>query len=127
MLEKSPCKIHVSTLRAIFLLEADLNSLHKIILNQNIILALEQCNLIPTEIVGGRKGQATIHNAINTKLTSDISNKVKALSVVISTNDANYCDIVAHPFASLTAQCFGVHVCHVLVLLKAVQSMSILQ
>ena len=55
MLKKAPGKILVSKLRAILLLEADFDALHKIIFNCRILLALEKENLIPKEITGGRR------------------------------------------------------------------------
>ena len=124
MLQKYPCKILVSKLRAILLLEADFNALHKIIFNQRILPALEQHNFIPMEIVSGRKDQATIHVAINKKLISDIFNQVKTPSAVIITDANNCCHRVSHPFASLTAQHFGVNVDYIMVLLKSIQHVT---
>ena len=95
MLEKSRCKILVSKLRAILLLETELNALHKIIFNQRILIALEQHTLIPIEIVGRRKILDAIHIEINKKLKADISNQFKTLSVVISTDNTNFYDRVA--------------------------------
>ena len=123
MLEKSPCKILVSKMRAIILFEAYFNDLYKIIFNQRILLALEKYNLIPMEIVDGRKSPDVIHVAINKKLISDISDQVKILSLVTSANATNFYDIVAHSFASLTAQHFGVKICYIIVLLQEIQSM----
>ena len=125
MFDKNPFKRDVSKLRAILLLEDDLNSLYKIMFNRRILLALEKNKLIPMEIVGGHNGQYVIHVAINKKLLADISNQVKALSTVISADDTNYYDRVAHHFASLTTQNFCVHIDYVLVLLKAIQFMHL--
>ena len=74
MLEKSPGKILVSKLRAILLLEADFNALHKIIFNGRILPTLESKSLIPSEIMGGRKSQSSLYIALNKKLIADISN-----------------------------------------------------
>ena len=104
MLEKSPCKMLFSKLIAILLLEADLNVLHKISFNRHILLALEKHDLIPMEIVVGSKIQDAIRVVINKKLIADFSNKVKAPSDVVSSDDIKYHDIVAHHFANLAAQ-----------------------
>ena len=78
MLCKSPCKTHISKLRAVFLLEADFNDLYKIMFNHRILPCLEQHNIIPIEIVDGRKCQDVIHVVVNKKLIEDIYNQVKA-------------------------------------------------
>ena len=116
ILDKSSCKIMISTFRAILLLETDFNTLHKIVFNQRILKALEKHNLIPMEVVGGRKSQAEVHVAMNKKLMVDISNQVKTMSVVISANATKYYDRVAHTFASLMAQHFGVNIDYVMAL-----------
>ena len=53
MLEKSPGSINVQKLRAILLLEADFNAIHKIIFNRRVMPRLEVHNDIPCEITGG--------------------------------------------------------------------------
>lgn len=118
MLDKSPCRTDVSILIAILTIEADLNSLHKIMFNQRILPALEKHNLILMDIVGGSKSETTIHTVINKKLIVDISNKNKDPSAVISADATKYYDKVAHPFTSLTVQHFGVHIDFILVLLS---------
>ena len=103
MPKKAPGKILVSKLRAILLLEAGFNALYKIIFNCRILPALEREDLIPSEIMGGRRSQSTLHVALNKKLIADIDNQVKSSSIVISADATNYYNRVAHPFASLTA------------------------
>ena len=74
MLEKEKGNINVEKLRAILLLEADLNGLNKIIYNSRVILALEKRDNIPFKVIGGRRGQLLIHVALNKKLISNCSN-----------------------------------------------------
>ena len=74
ILEKSTGNIQVSKLRAILLLEADFNALNKIVFNNRTISNLEASNSIPYEVIGGRRGQSSIHVALNKKLVCDISN-----------------------------------------------------
>ena len=90
-----------STIRSI-------NALNKIIFNRRILPALEKDNLIPLEILGSRRSQSIIYIALNKKLIADIANQVKSPLIVISVDATNYYDRVAHPFASLTIQYFGV-------------------
>ena len=74
MLEKKPNNISISKLRAILLLEVDLNTVNKIIFNIRLILILKSNNLILKELISGLQGQSIIHIAINKKLLSDIVN-----------------------------------------------------
>ena len=75
MLEKSAGNVQVSKLRAILLLEADFNVLNKIVFNNRILPLLEANGSIPYEIIGGRRGQSSLHVALNKKLVCDISNQ----------------------------------------------------
>jgi len=47
--------INVQKLRAILLLEADFNTVHKITFNRRIMPRLEEDNIIPKEIIGSRR------------------------------------------------------------------------
>ena len=89
ILEKFLGKILVEKLRAMLLLEADFNALHKIIFNGRILPTLERNNIIPSEIIGGGKSQSAPHVALNKKLIADISNEIKSLSIVTSANATN--------------------------------------
>jgi hypothetical protein len=77
MLEKSAGNVQVSKLRAILLLEADFNALNKIVFNNRTLPSLEANGSIPYEIIGGRRGQSSLHVALNKKLVYDISNQQK--------------------------------------------------
>ena len=63
--------------------------------------------------------------ALNKKLITDIANQAKSLSIVVSADATDCYDRVAYPFTSLTAQHFGVQINYILVLLKAIQNMTI--
>ena len=54
MLEKAPGKINVDKLRAILLLEANFNTLYKIVFNLWLILELKENNSVLKEIIGDR-------------------------------------------------------------------------
>ena len=60
MLEKSLGIINITKLRAILLLEADFNTIHKIIFNIRILLSLEYNKLIIDKIIGSRHGESAI-------------------------------------------------------------------
>ena len=55
MLEKSPGNYTVEKLRALLLLEADFNGLHKINFNGRLMPSLEASSAIPQEIIGERR------------------------------------------------------------------------
>ena len=55
MLEKSPGNLIVEKLRALLLLKADFNGLHKINFNGRLMPCLEDTSSIPQEIIGGRR------------------------------------------------------------------------
>ena len=74
ILEKFPEIINVAKLRAILLLKANFNAIHKIIFNTRILLSLEFNKLISNKIIGSRYGQSVIQVVINKKVISDIAN-----------------------------------------------------
>ena len=124
MLEKVSGHINMQKLRAILLLEADFNALHKIIFNNRLMPKIEADNVIPMEVIGGRRSQAATHLALNKKLIADIANVRKLPSVTICADATNCYDRVAHPFASLCAQCFRLELTYLTILFRAIQSMK---
>jgi len=89
VLEKSPGNLRVEKLRAILLLEADYNGLHKINFNGRLMPRLEAMSSILQEIIGGRRSQAATHLALNKKLIADISNIRKVPTVTICADATN--------------------------------------
>ena len=65
MLMKKEKTLQVDKLRAILLLEADINALAKIIFNTRLMPQLELNQSIPPQIIGARRGQSAIHSALN--------------------------------------------------------------
>ena len=101
MLEKAEGIIDVKKLRAIFLLEVDFNATHKIIFNNRLIPNLEATNVIPGEVIGGRRSQATTHLALDKKLIVDIANVRKLPMISICVDVMNCYNRVTHSFASI--------------------------
>ena len=116
MLEKVAGNINVQKLRAILLLEADFNAMHKIIFNNQLMPRIEADNVIPIEVIGGRRSQAVTYLALNKKLIADIANVRKLPTVTICADATNCYDRVAHPFASLCAQYFGLEITCLMIL-----------
>ena len=101
ILEKAEGIIDVIKLWAILLLEADFNTTHKIIFNNRLIPTLEEINIIPREVIGGRRSQAATHLALDKKLISDIANVQKLPIITICADVTNCYDRVAHSFVSI--------------------------
>ena len=116
--------MQVQKLQAILLLEADFNTMHKIMFNNRLMPNIEAMNAIPMEIIGDRRSQAATHLALDKKLISDIAN-VRKLSMITICADATNCyDRVVHLFASLCTQYFGLNLLYLVVLFQAIQSMK---
>ena len=124
MLEKSPGNFRVEKLRAVLLLEADFNGLHKINFNGRLMPRLEATSSIPQKIIGGRRSQVATHLALSKKLIADISNIRKVPTVTICADATNCYDRVAHYFASLCSQYFGLEICYLLILFRTIQNMK---
>ena len=75
MLEKSLGNILVQKLQAILLLEADFNTINKIIFNTCAMPLMELHNKIPSEIVSYRRSQSYLHLVLSKKLIANISNQ----------------------------------------------------
>ena len=69
--------------------------MNKIIFNTRLVPTLEQRNMIPREIMGGRRGMSAINVALNKKLQVDIANKNKLPSIIVSADASNCFDRVA--------------------------------
>ena len=110
MLEKSPGNLIVEKLRALLLLEADFNGLHKINFNGRLMPYLEVTSSMPQEIIGDRRSQAATHLALSKKLIADTSNIRKLPMVSICADATNCYDRVAHPYGSLYSQYFGLDI-----------------
>ena len=91
----------------ILFLEADFNRLNKIIYNSIVIPSLERQGEIPFKIIGRRRGQLSMHIALNKKLISDCSNKSKIPMLVVSANASNCYNHIAHPYVSMSNQYYG--------------------
>ena len=116
MLEKVAGNINVQKLRAILLLETDFNAMHKIIFNNRLIPSIEADKAIPMEVIGDGRSQVATHLALNKKLIADIANIRKLPTITICADATNYYDRVAHPFASLCPQYFGLEITYLTVL-----------
>ena len=101
MLEKEAGNINMDKLRAILLLEVDFNALNKIVFNGRVILRIKIAKTIPYEVIGRRRGQSSLHVALNKKLVCNIGNQQKKPIVVVSADATNCYDRITHPILSM--------------------------
>ena len=66
--------IQVLKLRVILLLEANFNTLNKIIFNTRVMPMLEKTKVILHKIIREYRGYISLYIAVNKKLVSDIAN-----------------------------------------------------
>ena len=71
MIEKMKGVIRVDKLRALLLMEADFNSLNKLIFSSRMIRLSEQHKRMPEELFGSRKKLSAILVAVNRRLVTD--------------------------------------------------------
>ena len=124
MLEKSAGNVNIQKLRAILLLEADFNAIHKIIFNSRLIPSIKAANAILMEVIGGRRSQAATYLALDKKLITDIANVRKLLTIISYADTMNCYNRVAYPFTRLCVQYFGLDIIYLAVLFRAIQSMK---
>ena len=72
MLEKIKGNINVAKVRAVLLLEADFDTMNKIICNSKVFSRVDLCTSISYEVIGGRRGHSSQHVSLNKKLVCDI-------------------------------------------------------
>ena len=80
---------------------------------------------MPQKIIDGTHSQTTTYLVPRKKLIADVSNIRKLPTVTIWDDATNCYDRVAHPYASLCSQYFGLDICYLLVLFKTIQNMKI--
>ena len=124
MLQKKINSIQVDKLRAILLLEVDINAVAKILFNTRLMPNLETHHLIPDAIIGARRGKSAIHSGLYRQFLLDIANMRCKPSAIIRADATNCFDRISYPFSSLTCQYFGLHLPYILTLLSTIQSME---
>ena len=111
----------IKKLRVILLLEADSNTLYKIIFNSRLMSVLEVSIEILQEITDGKGIKTATYLALSKKLIEDIANTKKLLIVTICIDITNYYNRVLHPFASLSTLYFRSDITCVLVLFRIIK------
>ena len=124
ILAKSTGNVYVLKLRAILLLEADFNTLNKIVFNGRALPSIEASNTISFEVIRGRKGQSFMHVALNKKLVYDIGNQHKKPIVVVSADASNCYNRITHSISSMVCQHFRLQLEYLMTLFGTIQTIK---
>jgi hypothetical protein len=123
LLEKIAGIALVNKLRAILLFEADSNMFNSFVFGQRAMEMARSHNLIPQEQYAERQSDGQ-DGAWLKRLFADISRQQRIAIGVVSA-DAEQCyDRIAHVFASLVYQAFGVFISAMIVMLASIQHMK---
>jgi hypothetical protein len=107
MLEKTLGVTLVTKLRAILLMEADLNATNKIIYGNRMMAKAQEHDLMPEEIFS-KKNRMADDNTLSKTLFCNLTRHVRAPAAIASIDASNCYDRIAHAMASLIFQAFGV-------------------
>ena len=124
IIEKIRGVIRLDKLRALLLMEADFNSLNKLIFSSRMIKLSERHKRMPEELFGSRKKLSAILVAVNRRLVTDTFRQ-KRRSGAISGVDAAQCyDRIVHSLSILLCQKEGVPLSSLMMMFGVIQSMS---
>ena len=123
LLEKIAGVALVNKLRAILLIEGDMNMANRLIFGDRMMAVARALGLIPDEQFAEQQSDCQ-DGALFKRLIADISRQLKLPLGIISADAANCYDRVAHAFASLVFQAFGVFITAVMAMLCTIQYMK---
>ena len=122
LLEKIAGIALVNKLRAILLFEADSNMFNRFVFADRAMALAREHNMIPTEQYAERQSEAADGNW-SKRLIADISRQGKTPIGIVSADAESCYDRVAHVFASLVFQAFGVGITAITAMLASIQHM----
>ena len=123
VLEKVAGIALVNKLWAILLMEADFNMHNRLVFGNRMMDIARANNLIPDEQFAERESDGQ-DGAFLKRLMADFSRIMKVAMGIVSADAANCYDRVAHPFASLVFQSFGVFITCIMAMLGSIQRMK---
>ena len=107
MLEKKPGVTLIEKLRAILLMEADVNASYKEIFGNRMLDVVRSHVFVPEEIYS-EKGKTSDDCSLAKVILYDIFRKARTSAVLSYIDAANFYNSIAHAIASLVFQSFGV-------------------
>jgi hypothetical protein len=123
MLEKVFGVRLVSKLRAILLMEADVNATNKEVYGVRMLDMVRKYKLIPEEIFS-KKNRTADDGGLAKMLFYDIVRQSRSAAAIALVDTSNCYNRIAHAMASLIFQSFGVESMAVLSMLEAIQEMK---
>jgi hypothetical protein len=123
LLEKIAGIALVNKLRAILLFEADSNMFNRFVFADRAMSLAREHNMIPAEHYAERQSEAS-DGAWAKRLFADISRQGKQPMGIVSADAESCYDRVAHVFASLVFQAFGVGITAIMAMLGSIQQMK---
>ena len=123
MLEKLKRNIKVNKLRAILLMEADFNSLNKLIFGHRMIQQCEANNRFPDEIYGSRSGISESEVIVNCRVVLEKIKVLQHCGTIAGVDAAQCYDRIVHSLSSLVCQNEGSPISFLIVMYGTVQSM----
>ena len=121
ILEKLKGNVNIKKLRAILLLEANFNTLNKILFSSRVILSLEKHRSIPYKIIWEYRGYLVVHVELNKILILDISNQQKVLIVIKLANAIDYYNRIIHPITGISHQSFSLGIKFIILLFGVIK------
>ena len=123
LIEKEFGNIYLEKMRAIVLLEADMNWLNKLVFAKRMMDRAYDQGLVPVDQFA-RRGTQAAHGVLCKALFCDMVRALHVVAGIPSVDLGNCYDAVAHPIASIALQAFMVPVAMVVMSLTVLQSMQ---
>eukprot|EP00956_Cyclotella_meneghiniana_P021783 scaffold40187_cov45-Cyclotella_meneghiniana.AAC.1 len=123
LLEKIAGLALVNKLRAILLFEADSNMFNRLIFGDRMMELAREYGMIPQEQYAEKQSDGQDGTFVK-RLLTDLSRQMKIPLGIVSADAETCYDRIAHVFASLVFQAFGVFITAVMVMLGSIQHMK---
>ena len=123
LLEKEPGNCFIEKLRAICLLEADLNMVLRTFYARRMMYRMKEGNMIPVEQIA-TKGKTALDGVMHKQFFYDTANITHVDCSLSSTDAANCYDAVNHPVCSLALQSMHVSILAILTYLHCLRTMT---
>ena len=124
MIEKIDGNIRVDKLRALLLMEADFNSLNKLIFSSRMVKGMESTKRIPEELFGSRKLLSAIQVAVNRRLVTDTFRQKRRSGAIAGADAAQCYDRIIHSLSILLCRKEGVPMSSLMMMFGVIQCMT---
>ena len=122
MIKKVKGDIRVDKLRALLLIEADFNSLNKLIFSIRIIKASEQHRRMSEEIFGSRNNLSAILVVVNRRLVTDTFRQKRRSGAIAGVDISQCYDCIVHSLSIILLKKEGVSLPSIMMMFGVIQS-----